>query len=61
MAKSAEKKISGRFNIISERFCSKLGDNAIIVTTQTENGEERKCLCADRCKAECENVKIKNE
>lgn len=60
MAKSAEKKEVRRFNIITERFCSKLGDNAIIVTTQTANGEERKCLCADRCKAKCENSKSNN-
>lgn len=57
MSEAKEKKEIKQYNVITERFCSKLGENAIIVTTQTASGEEHKCLCAQRCKAECEHRK----
>ena len=46
-----------KYRCITERFCSHLGDNAIIVTTVTERGEEKRCLCSDCCDAECEHNK----
>lgn len=49
-----------KYRSITERFCSRLGDNAIIVTTLTERGEEQRCLCSECCESECEhNRKLK--
>ena len=46
-----DKKIS----VITERFCSVLGDNAIIITTQTSEGETQKCIYSERCEGECKH------
>ncbi|MBR6632704.1 MAG: hypothetical protein IKL05_00190 [Clostridia bacterium] len=57
MSNSAKAKSNTQINVITERFCSKLGDNAIIVTTRTNQGEEKRCLYSDKCDAECEHKK----
>ena len=43
------------FYTVTERFCSKLGTNTIIVTTQTESGKKHRCVNADKCDKECEH------
>lgn len=49
-----DKKIS----TVTERFCSFLGDNAVIITTQTHRGKEQRCIYAEGCKGKCNHNRI---
>lgn len=56
-----EKTVVKRYSTVTERFCSKIGENAYIVTTRTEAGEELKCLSADKCSAPCVHRRDKED
>lgn len=38
-----------RFRQVTERFCSKIGDNVVVMQTVTNDGEFYKCMSADSC------------
>ena len=40
---------SARFRQVTERFCSKIGDNVVVMQTVTNDGEYYKCMSADGC------------
>ena len=48
-----EKKIS----VVTERFCSFLNDNTVIITTQTLHRKDQKCIYSEKCKGKCEHKK----
>lgn len=56
-----EEKKDRRISTVTERFCSFLGDNAVIITTQTMQGKEQKCIYSESCKGECKHNKIKEK
>ena len=50
------KKSSTHFRQVTERFCSKIGDNVVVMQTVTHDGETYKCMSADAC-PNCESCK----
>ncbi len=48
---------SAHFRQVTERFCSKIGDNVVVMQTVTSDGEFYKCMSADSCPncSECKN------
>ena len=60
MSEVSNKKKSRQISNITERFCSRLGQNTVIVTTKTANGEVKKCLYAEECeyKKDCSGKMI---
>ena len=44
------------FRQVTERFCSKIGDNVVVMQTVTSDGECYKCMSADGC-PNCNNCK----
>ncbi|MBE6650845.1 MAG: hypothetical protein E7613_05985 [Ruminococcaceae bacterium] len=59
MSGTTDKNKTQCFYTVTERFCSKLGSNTIIVTTRTDGGKKHRCIHADKCNAECEHRKSK--
>lgn len=51
------KNSSTSFRQITERFCSKIGDNVVVMQTVTSDGEFYKCMSADGCPncTQCKN------
>lgn len=39
------------FRQITERFCSKKGDNVVVMQTVTGDGESFKCMSAETCES----------
>lgn len=54
----AGEKKDKRISTVTERFCSFLGDNAVIITTQTPEGKEHKCIYSESCKGDCKHNRI---
>lgn len=58
------KKPTVRFRQVTERFCSQIGDNVVVMQTVTDDSEAFHCMSADTCpnSIECRNnlASIKN-
>ena len=48
------KKPTVRFRQVTERFCSQVGDNVVVMQTVTDDNETFRCMNAGACPNSCE-------